>query len=199
MGTRERREQVELLRRQPDGIAGNLDRTSGQIDDHIPGRNARRASNGRNTPHHRLDARQQLGEGERLDEVVVGSAAQSLDARGQVSAGGHDDHRPAAEAPQASTQLQPVAVGQAKIEQDEIGRLRTLDRIQRLGGTARAACAVPARGQAIAQRGCEPVVVLDHQDAHQATLDVVLAFDLRGRSNCANATCKVTSEGARER
>ncbi|MNH06809.1 hypothetical protein D3C79_661880 [compost metagenome] len=45
------------------------------------------------TAQHRFDARGQLGQGERLEQVVVGAGTEALQAVVQLVAGGEHDHR----------------------------------------------------------------------------------------------------------
>ena len=84
----------------------------------------RGALGGAAAAHQRADARQQLGERERLDEVVVGAAVETCDAVLQrVARGEHQDRRLHALAAQRRQDLQAIAPGQTQIQEDEIERL----------------------------------------------------------------------------
>ena len=73
----------------------------------------------------RPHAREQLVHAERLGDVIVGAEIERLDLAGLVAAARQDDDRDAlvarSDRPQ---QLEPVDIGQAEIENDEVGLLR---------------------------------------------------------------------------
>jgi hypothetical protein len=136
---------------------GEVDRQT--ADDHRRG-----GLRGRCSAHHRLDAGQKLDERERLDQIVVGAAAQPLHSRGEVAARGHDDHRHRPVTADLRAQRQPVAVGQPKVEQHEVRWLRAAQLRERPSGAIDAARAIPAIAEGIAQSGGKRIVVLDQQD-----------------------------------
>ncbi|CAM5502499.1 hypothetical protein SSTU70S_00928 [Stutzerimonas stutzeri] len=71
---------------------------------------------------HRFDAGDQLGQGEGLDQVVVGASLEPLDAIGQRIAGGeHDDRRVAPRiVAQALAHLIAVDTGQHDVQHDQV-------------------------------------------------------------------------------
>ena len=168
---RKRREQLELLGRQRHARPGDGDCSRGEVDRKRPDVDPRRGERGERAAQDRFDAREQLREGERLDDVVVGAAAEPLDPRRQVAARGHDDDGHRTKPPDARADLEAVGVGQAEIQQHEVRRARLRHLVEGLGGGDSAARAVAAFGQPIAQRGREGIVVFDDQDAHRVTLE----------------------------
>ena len=90
-------------------------------------RSAAPPSSGRRDPaQHRVDAGDQLGRRERLDDVVVGALAQADEAIGLLAAGGQQDHRDAR--PRSLVQLphhlDPVDPRQHQVEDDEVGTVQ---------------------------------------------------------------------------
>ena len=79
-----------------------------------------------NPPQHGVDARDQLGRGEGLDDVVVGAKLQPRDPVRVLALRGEQDHRharPLAVLPQPPHDLQPVHAGEHQVEHDEVGSL----------------------------------------------------------------------------
>ena len=111
---------------------------------------------------HRADPRLELVHAEGLDDVVVGAGVQGLHDRGVVVARGHHDDRRAAHGAQHREQAVPVEVGQAQVEQHEVGLLveGVLQADHPRGG---ARDRVPAVGERADERGADPGVVLDDQ------------------------------------
>jgi len=110
---REGGEQLELLAGQRDGrsVAGR-DEVPGDVD----AQPARGHGGARRRPyaaHDRVDAGAQLGDSERLDQVVVGPRTQADDPVPLVSAGGDGDDRHVAAGAQPPAHLDAVHVGQA--------------------------------------------------------------------------------------
>jgi hypothetical protein len=70
----------------------------------------------------RVDAGDELGGREGLDDVVVGAEAQPVDAVGLLPLGGQQDdrHPRAAAVAQRTHDLQPVDAGQHQVEHDEV-------------------------------------------------------------------------------
>ena len=69
----------------------------------------------------RADARDELGERERLDDVIIGAVIERGDARlDGVARGEHEDRHLDACAAQLLQHLDAVAIGQAEIENHEI-------------------------------------------------------------------------------
>ena len=71
-------EQLELARQQVDRLAAARDRAGQEVDLEIGDPQPRRRRRRGAAPQQRLDAREQLAEGERLDEIVVAAGAQPL-------------------------------------------------------------------------------------------------------------------------
>ena len=120
----EQPEDAELVRRQMDALAVDVDRPLLEIDadradlDH---RLARR----RSPPQRRTQAREQLSDRERLRDVVVGARVEGGDLLVLVADGRHDDDRrfaPRRGAP--GTPRCRVPSGQQQVEDDRVGRLR---------------------------------------------------------------------------
>jgi hypothetical protein len=107
----EHREQIELLWRQRNRDARDRHRSAGEVDRQVADDDGGHELRRWGTAHHGLDASEQLDERERLDDVVVGAAAQTLDARGQVAPGGDDDHGNRPVTADLRAQGEPVAVG----------------------------------------------------------------------------------------
>jgi hypothetical protein len=75
-------------------------------------------------PQHRADPSQQLPQGERLGDVVVGAQLEAAHAVPLLAAGGQHDHRdvdPAA--PQLAADVPAAHARHHDVEQDQVGRL----------------------------------------------------------------------------
>ena len=118
----------------------------------------------------RADARMQLGIGERLPDVVVAPAREAAHAVGLAAASAEHDHRQVRVEPRREAvgrahtveQLEPVAVAQHQVEQDEVG-LAHLDRPQPLAHAARGRRPVAVGAQVVDQELGRGLVVLHHQ------------------------------------
>ena len=141
--------------------AGDLARVGveAQVADRERGAAARRAP-----AHQRADPRQQLLALERLDEVVVGAAVESLDAVVGLGARGEDQDRDVALGAQPAADLDAVEPRQAEVEDDEVGD-ELLGRRERLLAVGRGAHLVALLAQGAAQHVGDLVVVLDDQHA----------------------------------
>ena len=119
---------------------------------------------------HRPDARLELAGLERLEHVVVGAGVERLHDAVVVVPGGGDDDRHRRDRAQHPQQLPAVQVGQAEVEDDEVGAL--LDRLPKaVEGGARRADGVAPLAQGADQRRADAFVVLDDQElGHGATL-----------------------------
>src|SRR5205085_12016306 len=68
------------------------------------------------------DPGQQLGEAERLRDVVDGARVEAEDDVDLAAAGGKDDRaHPGMAVGQAAAQVESVAVGQAEVQQEQVG------------------------------------------------------------------------------
>jgi hypothetical protein len=117
-------EQVELLGPQVQLLPGERDPPPGDVDGQlVHGVHRRPDGRGRATPEVRTDARVQLGQPDRLDQVVVGAGLQAdHDVHLRRARGQHDQHAPRLDAPQLPAHLDAVEVGQPQVEQDEVDR-----------------------------------------------------------------------------
>src|SRR3569623_40443 len=71
------------------------------------------------------NSREQFADAERLGEVVVGARIERCNLVFLLSARRQDDHRRRKPFAQASEHVEPVLIGQAKIENNQVGRLRS--------------------------------------------------------------------------
>jgi hypothetical protein len=89
---------------------------AGEVD--FGGAERERCRRLRGAPLHRDHARRQFVHAERLHHVVVGADVQAEHALLELAARGERDHRRLVAAPaQAAQQVEPIAVGQAQVEQ----------------------------------------------------------------------------------
>ena len=116
-------------------------------------------------PQQALDPRQQLGEVERLGDVVVGAELEAVDHVVRlVARGEHQDRREVAVLAQPLADLEAVDLGQADVEQDEVVAPR-LGRGQPGAAVAGDVDVVLLAVQVDAQALGEGFLVLDEQDA----------------------------------
>src|SRR6185437_8005274 len=138
---------------------------------------------------------QQLGQAERLDQVIVRAGVQGQDTFRFLAAGGHHDDghpRPLAQPP---ADVHPVAVRQAEIQQHHV----RVGGTQRLPGGHHVINAVPAPAQAAYQLGGQARVILHHQDARAPASGRPHARRTARRAHSttveARAGCLVTQPG----
>lgn len=169
-------ENVELASGQPHFGARHGDGAARQVDLDVPGADrpctgaggvggmgARPAGAGVRPPAYRVDAGHQLGHPERLHDVVVGARPQPLHDVALLAARGHHDQGRVADGPQPPQQFEPVEVGKAQVQQDELGLVHVPQGVQ---GPAHPAHRVPALGESSAEGPGHPVVVLDEKRVH---------------------------------
>ena len=162
---REQREQVELLQRELELAA---------VERRAP-RAARRPRARRPTSVSRAvrprrtcassdgaDARDELAQPERLDDVVVRAELEPDDAVDLLALGGDHDDRDVRASAQLAADGEPVDVGQAEVEQDEVGRRR----VERLLPRRDARHLEALRAQALDERLGDRVLVLDDEQVH---------------------------------
>ena len=102
--------------------------------------------------HHAAHPRQQLARLERLGQVVVGTGAEAGDAAFDRSGRGqHDDADRAAAAPQALDDGEPILARHVDVEDQDVGRLGSQQRVE-LGAGAGAAHRKTVRGQIVFQQ-----------------------------------------------
>src|SRR5215510_15284488 len=117
-------------------------------------------------PQQRFQPRHQLLESERLDEIVVGTAAQAGDAVLQAAARRqHQDRDRILLVPDLAQDREAVAVGQAEIE-DERRIAGRRYRRPGLGGRGEHIGFVALGAQTLGQQLRQLLVVLDHQQSH---------------------------------
>ena len=144
----------------------------------------------RGAPEDGLGARDELGEAERLRDVVVAARAERLDlVLGRVLRGQEEDGGLEAALPQAAADLDPLDVGQHPVEHDEVG-LEARDRAQGLPTGLR----LLDRVALVAERGRDGVddrrLVVDDEDlvlAHAPILARVPVNRLRIQGGPASA------------
>ncbi len=115
----------------------------------------------------RAQARLQLADVERLDEVVVGAGVETVDAIGDRVARRQDQDRHAVSAAaHAAADLEPVDAGKPDVEHDAVGCPR-LDRGDRLEALLGEHDLVPVDHECAAHGLADGAVVLDYQDSHR--------------------------------
>ena len=151
---------VSSISRSPrcDGVAGGVELDAG-VAQRLLGRAAA-------APQQRPQARAELLERERLDQVVVGARVEALDAVGHgVARGQHQHRRAVARGPQAPADLEPVGLGHQHVEDDRVRR-RVGERVQRLGAVGRQLHAVAVHPQRAIQSVAHRGLIVHHQDPH---------------------------------
>jgi hypothetical protein len=118
-------------------------------------------------PQLRGDPGEQLAEPERLRDVVVGAGAEAQhDVHLLVARRQHHDRQRRRAAPQPPADLDAVDVGEAQVEQHEVGP-RRVDGDQRVGTAGTAHDVVAALAQHQLQRSADRLVVLDDQQVRR--------------------------------
>ena len=161
-------EERELARAEVHAHAVDRHQAAGLVQGDRAGRDRRTGDPGVRPPPspEGPDARGQLLDRERLDQVVVGARVQAGDAvRHGVARREHEDRDHGAAGPQPAGDLEAGDVRQAHVEHDrvEAGRLRHLQ-----GGAAvgRALDQVPLAAQQAGDEVGETRIVLDEQEVH---------------------------------
>ena len=120
----------------------------------------------------RPQPREQLLEGERLGQVVVGARVEPGDPVGDGLARGEDEHRqvvPGAAQPPAH--LEPVEPRHHDVEDEGVGAVTAGDRVQGLLAVGGELDLVPVERQGPAQGVAHGPVVVDDEDPHARSLD----------------------------
>ncbi|MNZ57429.1 hypothetical protein D3C78_754050 [compost metagenome] len=122
-------------------------------------------------PQHRLDARGQLAEGERLDQIVVGAGLEALQAVVELVAGGEHDHRNVAARFVAQAPAEAVAVQawQHHVEHQQVV-VPGGGQVQAGQAVLRTVDAVTLERQVVGQIGQDVAIVFDQQNAHEKYL-----------------------------
>jgi hypothetical protein len=124
-------------------------------------------------PQQGANARAQLVERERLDQVVVGARVQASHAVGDGVAGGeHEDRRAVAAAAHAPAHLEPVHVRHGHVQDDEVGGV-VAERPQLLEPVRRHSDLPPVQPQRPVQRLAHGLFVVGDEDAHGPILGAV--------------------------
>ena len=125
----------------------------------------------RHAPQHRTDASVDLLRGERLDDVLVGAGVEEPDDLALVVARGADDDRYPADRSQHLQQIAAVDVGEAEVEQHDVGRVVD-DRLERGETERRLGDAVTPRGERMDEGDPDAIVVLDDEHLRHAPVRV---------------------------
>ena len=158
-------EQLEFTYRQVDDVLTARDLARDQIDIEIADRQARRL---RRTAaaDERANARNQLGKGEWLDEVVVGAAVEAGDAvLERVARGQYQNGRLQSAGTNRAQNLQAVPPGETEIEKHGIERFG-VDPKERRFARAFHDHVVLFSLEPLAQSVGDLLLVLDDQDSH---------------------------------
>ena len=133
-----------------------------------PKRERRRLVVGAEAAEQRAHPRDQLLQGERLHEVVVGPGLEPGDAiRDLVARGQHQDRELAAVGPQPPRQLEPVEPRHQDVDDREVDRVRVRAQLQqRLLAVDGQLDVVSLHGKRAAQRVAHGLLVIDNQDRH---------------------------------
>ena len=131
---------------------------------------------GRATPHERAKPREQLGERERLQQVVVGAGIEPGDAiLDRIARREHQHRRPDAPLAQSPAHLDPVEAGQHQVEHDRVV-LRGRPQRERIVARPRDVDSVPLLDEAAAQQARHLELVLDHEYSHAR----IVILEMRG-------------------
>ena len=117
-------------------------------------------------PRQRIDARQQLGEGEGLHEIVVAADVESVDAIVNAAQRGEEDDRHlVTDRPQRTHQRQTVEAGKHAIDdQDVVGFAHRLGKT--IASIVQGLDDMALLGEAVGDVGGGFGIVFDDQDAH---------------------------------
>jgi hypothetical protein len=129
-----------------------------------------RGSLGGPAPHERAQARQQLGERERLGQVVVGAGVEPRDPVGhRVARRKHEDGAPSTGLAQPPADLEAVDVWQHQVQDDRVVRVLATqpDRVLPPPGHVHR---VPLLLEGAFEQAGHLDLVLDHQDPHRHSL-----------------------------
>ena len=159
-------EQLELARQQLDRLVAALDRAGQQVELEIGDPQPRRRRRRRAAPQQRLEPRQQLAEGEGLDEIVVAAGAQALDPVVDAAERGEDQGRRAdLGGAQRAQHRQPVHPRQHAVEDDRVVAARARQE-QPLAAVAGMVDDVAALAEPLDQIGGGLAIVFDDQKFH---------------------------------
>ena len=118
------------------------------------------------TARHRLQPGVELAEVEGLHQVVVRSCLQPRDPVADLVMGGQDDDGPPVRSPaQGAQEVEPIAVRQTQIQQQErvVGRMQKAPRVLERDGTVHR---MPTQRQVVAQHLPKRRIVFDQKNSH---------------------------------
>ena len=156
------RAQVELVARHGHHAAAlvELDRAVDELDRIGMG-------HARGTPAQGAQPGRQLGEGERLDEVVVGAGVEAAHpVTHRVARGQHEDRHLGALGAQAARDVQPGQLGQSDVQDDRLDPGRLGRDFEALFTVGRELDDVAVVGQQARQQPAELGVVLHEEQVH---------------------------------
>ena len=157
-------QQVELLRSQGQLLRAEVGPPSQQIQPQPADLDAGPLLRAGPAAQVRPEPRHQLGEPERLGQVVISARVQRDHHVELAGPGGqHHDDPVRHHGPQAAAQHHPVDVRQAQVQEHQVRRFRRGGR-QRLGTTRGQPGAVAMAGQRLDELTADILVVLDQQD-----------------------------------
>jgi len=158
-------EQRELASGQVDRLVVAGDRVGCRIQHDIVGRHGRR-SLGRTAANERPEPGEELSEGERLHEVVVGARVEASDAiLHPVARGEHQHRRPSALRSQLATDREPISAGQHHVQHDRVVVL-VESPVQRVLAVRDGVNGIPFFLQAATHGPGHLELVFDHEDPH---------------------------------
>ena len=169
-------EQRELPRAELDRLRAALDLAGQEIERQVAGRQTRRFRGAGRAPDERLHAGEQLGEGERLGQVVVAAGLEAADAIVDGAPGAEDQHRHAdAPGAQRVDQRQPVHARQLDVDDRRVVGLsqRLLEARLPVG---RPIDREPRFPEPLLDKPRNRLVVLDQEHAHQRSLQPAYAI-----------------------
>ena len=165
---REQAQDLELVRRQVHGLAGDGDRAASRDRSRDRADLDHRAAGVAGAPQDRTQAREQLADRERLRHVVVRAGVERRDLLVVVADSRDEDDRRRAPRPQLSADVASRAVGQQEVEDHRVGRPERR-RGQRLRGRRRRVDLVARAAQVRGERAQELRLVVDDEDARVTT------------------------------
>jgi hypothetical protein len=114
---------VPLGRGEPDIFPLPDDALGGQVDNQVAERDPGQVLGGSRAPDRRPHPGQQFLHAERLRDIVIGAGVERFHLVHAVGPAGQHDDRGLGPAAQALDHLHPVQVGQAEIEDHQVGRV----------------------------------------------------------------------------
>jgi hypothetical protein len=165
-------EQEVLGARQLEAAAGAVDLVRDRVEGEV-GVRQRLVRVGVGSSEERAHAGEELFEGERLDEVVVGARVEAGDAVADRVAGGeHEDRGAVAVGAQAAAHLEAVELGHEHVENDRVG-WRGRDGGERLVAVVRLLDVVAVELEGALECIAHAALVVDDKDPHHVVPQTV--------------------------